>query len=83
MRLTIIPSDNFVLVDGVARTVDCSAIPANVHAVQWNGTSGEVEYKTLTCDHCGVRSRKANDAITSIEPYQKIVDAWHAAGPEN
>ena len=46
MRLTIIPSDNTVYVDGVSRQLDLSmcAIPTDVHAMQWNGLAGWVEF---------------------------------------
>ena len=47
MRLSIIPVDSTVIKDGVARQIDFTLIslPANVHALQWAGSSGEIEYK--------------------------------------
>ncbi len=41
-HLTIIPSDNYVYVDGEARRVDCGAFPeaAYINAVQWNDEAG-------------------------------------------
>jgi hypothetical protein len=45
MRVTIIVEENRVNVEGQSETVDCSSLMAeDVHAVQWYGTSGEVEY---------------------------------------
>ncbi len=50
MRVTIIPCDHMVYVDGTALSVDCSAVADNaapgaaVHAVQWNGSTGWIEY---------------------------------------
>lgn len=48
MRLTIIPSDNAVYIDGVLKTpLDISncGIPADVHALQWYDTRGWIEPK--------------------------------------
>jgi hypothetical protein len=47
MRLTIIPSDNLVGVDGkFLNGLDLTScgIPANIHAIQWYETEGEVEF---------------------------------------
>ena len=47
MRLTIVPIDNNVGVDGVFHGyLDLSScgIPANIHALQWYETEGEVEF---------------------------------------
>jgi hypothetical protein len=80
MKITIIRGDGTVYVDGVPRTVDCSSLPADLHAVQWDGTAGEIEYASVRCAGCGGVSRKANQPITDMTPYQPQVDAWHAAG---
>jgi hypothetical protein len=79
MIVTIIKDDNAVIIDGVHHKVDCSALSADFHALQWDGTTGEIEYRTVRCDHCGVRSKKSNQAISDLAPYQKYVDAWHVA----
>jgi hypothetical protein len=73
MRLTIIKQDNAVYIDGVAREIDCSSLDASFHALQWDGTSGEVEV-------CNPVTKKLvrNDVIDSIAPYQSFVDAWNA-----
>lgn len=45
MKLTIIPSDGAVYKDGVSYSgLDLSGIPENVHALQWNGDSGWIEF---------------------------------------
>lgn len=79
MQATIIKDDNMVVVDGVAYTVDCSDLPENFHALQWYGDHGEVEHAVVRCPACGCRSKKPNDAVTDVAPYQKYLDAWHAA----
>lgn len=77
MRFTIIKDDNKVLVDGVARTVDCSSLPPDFHALQWDGVDGEIEHRMTRCDHCGARSKKGNVLISELSPYQIYIDAWH------
>ena len=71
MRVTIIADDGKVGVDGVFRRVDLSTLDANIHAVQWDGAEGHVEYK----DH------SPELVLTSISPYQSFIDAWTAAAP--
>lgn len=82
MRVTIIKDDNAVNVDGVRRTVDLNALPAEVHAVQWDGIKGEVEYRMTRCDHCGARQKRGNEFITDLSPYQTYVDGWNVADAE-
>jgi NAD-dependent SIR2 family protein deacetylase len=83
MRLTIVKDDNLVQVDGEGHTVDCSALPEDFHALQWDGAAGEVEYKPTRCDHCGARSKKANEFIRDVELYQPYVNAWQLAKAEH
>lgn len=72
--LTIIKDDGFVSVDGVGiDSIDCSSLAANVHAVQFDGTNGEVEYNDGT----------ANLAITAISDYSAITDLWTSAKATN
>ncbi|MEL7086862.1 MAG: hypothetical protein AAGL98_00220 [Planctomycetota bacterium] len=78
MRVTIIKDDNAVNIDGTRRYVDCSSLPADFHALQWNDAAGEIEYARMTCAHCGGHSKKANELITDLAPYQPYVDAWKA-----
>ena len=64
MNLVIIPSDRII---GIGTTIisgigtDMSWIPSDVHAVHWDGSSGEIEYN----------DRKANLDITSIGIYSQ------------
>lgn len=47
MRITIIPGDKAIGIDGLFFLnieEDLSWIPANIHAVQWYNTWGEIEY---------------------------------------
>jgi hypothetical protein len=75
MRVTIIPSDGFVSVDGVGYSdLDLAAIDATVHAVQWWGESGEVEVKDAATG-----KMQANVEIDSLDTFQLALAAWQAA----
>ena len=63
MNVTIVKEDKMVLIDGEAMNFDF-VLPTNVWAVQWNGTSGEVEFNDGT----------PNEAITDFSAYQSFVD---------
>jgi len=73
MIVTIVPSDGNVLVDGEARTVDMTGIDPAIHAVQWDGTAGEIEYTRA--------DGRGNESITDISPFQVFIDRWTAAAP--
>mgnify|MGYP002641103057 CR=1 FL=1 len=65
--LTIIKDDSFVAVDGFGlEPIDCSSLASNIHAIQFDGTNGEIEYNDGT----------NNEAITSISAYSAITDLW-------
>jgi len=71
MRLTIIPIDNAVGKDGKfynGLTLSSCAIPVDVHALQWNETSGWVEYKS---------TEVANEEITQLPEWANLcVTKW-------
>jgi hypothetical protein len=79
MQVTIIRDDNTVSVDGENHKVDCSRLPVDVHAVQWDGQHGEVEYRMVNCVHCGGRNKKPNMPISDLTPYKAYVDQWHVS----
>ena len=62
--LTIIKDDKFVSVDGEGLFLDAVVLAANVHAVQFDGSNGTIEYNDGT----------ANEDITSISAYSTITD---------
>ena len=48
MKLTIIKDDGAVYVDGLSyANLVLNSIPANVHALQWDGLAGHIEYIDL------------------------------------
>jgi len=74
MRVTIIPADGFVSVDGEGYgDLDLAFMDADIHALQWYETEGEIE-------RTDARGRiVANELITDMTPYQPALDAWQAA----
>ena len=71
MRVTIIANDGKVGVDGVFRAVDLSTLDPNIHAVQWDGVVGHIEFK----------DRSPEQRIADISAFQSFIDAWTAAAP--
>lgn len=69
MHLTIIKEDNMVYIDRVAKKIDCSELPEDFHALQWDGEKGWVEF---------VNNYKPPEPITDITPYQVYIDRWNA-----
>ena len=71
MRVTIIPSDGFVSVDGEGYDgIDLSFMSEDINALQWYGSDGEIERKDE-------RNRiVSNEKITDISPYQPALDSW-------
>jgi hypothetical protein len=79
MRVTIVAEDNLVVVEGQPERVDLSTLDEEIHAVQWFGTVGEVEFKTDYIEN----TRKHNERISDFTPYQKFVDAWMIEAQKN
>tara|TARA_B100001996_G_scaffold370448_1_gene344816 strand:+ start:33 stop:563 length:531 start_codon:yes stop_codon:yes gene_type:complete len=70
-KLTIIPSDKFIGVGstgyvGIGSDSDWDWIADNIHAVQWNGTSGHVEYNDGTPEV----------GLTTIADYKRGYRKW-------
>ena len=74
MRVTIIPIDGFVSVDGEGYSgLDLSFMASDIHALQWYETDGELEIQDA-------RGRVIeNRPIDSLEPYQPALDVWQVA----
>jgi hypothetical protein len=78
MRLTIIPSDEKIGIDGLffkcLDLVAC-AIPANIHALQWYETEGEVEF----IDNPD-RTKPQNELISELPVWANAcVTKWNEA----
>jgi hypothetical protein len=79
MRLTIIPVDGAVYVNGVSYTgLDLSFVPADVHALQWYDTYGELEFKRSFVD--GQLIHPVNQMLTQLPSWANDAKlAWDAA----
>jgi hypothetical protein len=78
MKLTIIPSDGAVYKDGVSYSnLDLAAVPADVHALQFNDASnaGWIEFVQ---DDFG--DKAANEKITSLPAWATTaISKWDEA----
>jgi hypothetical protein len=79
MRLTIIPSDGFVNVDGNSKfqPLDLSGcnIPSDVHALQWYETKGWIEFSD---DNDPFTPKPANQDITELPEWANAcVEVWN------
>lgn len=85
MRLTIIPIDNAVYKDGVMKAWALPAldlatcgIPANVHALQWYDTYGDIEFDAPQPG----APKPPNEAITELPQWAiNCVAVWDAWSP--
>ncbi len=69
MHITIIRQDRTVGIDGeFYRIKEVQELPRNFWALQWNGTSGTIEW-----------TDKPSTNITSLSEYQFILQAWQQA----
>ena len=75
MRVTIVPADNFVSVDGIGfGGIDLGFLASDIHAVQWYDTYGVVEIKDVSSG-----SMLDNQDISSLAPFQRAIDMWQEA----
>ena len=63
MNVCIVKEDKVVMVDGEGMNFDFD-LPSNVWAIQWNGTTGEIEFN----------DGSPNEVITDFSAYQSFVD---------
>lgn len=71
--LTIVKDDKYVCVDGHGLKLAEVSLPANVHAIQWNGSTGWIEYNDGT----------DNETISSIDAYATITNDHATLKAEN
>lgn len=79
-RITIIPADGFVSIDGVCKShpLDYSScgIPADVHALQWYDTRGWIEFND---DNDPFTPKPTNQEVTELPVWANACVAVHAA----
>ena len=64
MNVCVITDDKMIQIGGEALNFDFT-IDANIHAIEWNGSTGNVQFKDAT----------ANEELTAITAYQSLIDA--------
>ena len=70
MKLTVVTSDLTVIKDNEAYIVaDLSHLDKNIHAIQWQDTTGEIEYIDNT----------PNLFINDITPFNQCITDWETA----
>lgn len=84
MRLTIIPSDGFVNVDGNPKfqPLDLSGcnIPLDVHALQWYDTRGWIEFNDSTDPF---QPKPQNENISILPEWANLcVQVWEQWTPQ-
>jgi hypothetical protein len=74
MRITVIPQDKTVVIDGESYGgINLSNLDSNIHAIQWYDTDGEVEIKDA-------RGRMVeNREITSFDEFASVILLWEEA----
>ena len=77
MNISVIPADKKIVIDGVALVFDFAVFSPKVHAIQWNGATGSIEYTQ------GASTWFDNPAI--IEPFVEAynVEAARLAAAAN
>lgn len=74
MKVSIVRENNLVVVDGVGIDgLSMDSVAANIHAVQWDGQSGTIEYVPNEHNEIIVQD------ITSIEQFQTVINEWQVA----
>jgi hypothetical protein len=80
MKLTIIPSDKAVYIDGYSfSNLNLTDIPEDIHALQWNENAGEIEFVQNANN-----IKPANEIITSLPVWaKKAIEVWNEAKNAN
>lgn len=74
-KITIIPENGLVMIDGKGFDgLDMSSLAPDIHAVQWHGEYGEVEYRANSQG-----MKPANARIDSLDAYASVLATWYAA----
>ena len=75
MKITIIPSDGFIRIDGrelILSEEEWNFNDQHIHAIQWDGNKGHIEFVTTD----------PNEEIENIEIIQKYIDAFFEEIPK-
>lgn len=70
-RVTVVPADRLVIVDGLALTFDFNA-PNRMHALQWDGLQGHIEWDGSGHEPPRNELLTADSYADRIAPYVKL-----------
>lgn len=70
-RVTVVPADRLVIVDGLALTFDFNA-PERMHALQWDGLQGHIEWKGYGHEPPRNELLTADSYANRVAPYVKM-----------
>ena len=71
-RVTVVPADRLVIVDGLALTFDFNA-PGRMHALQWDGKQGHIEWLGYGHEQPRNELLTADSYADRVAPY---VELW-------
>lgn len=78
MRLVIIADDARVGIDAISYDgLNMSQLDPSIHAIQWYGEYGEIEFKSKFEN--GQIVKPQNKIVTDVTQYQWAVTAWNEA----
>ena len=73
MRVTIVPIDQTVVIDGLSVIIDdMPAVDSSIHAIQWYGNRGTIEHKDNAITDSIVLTHVED--ITDLSPFQEIIN---------
>lgn len=74
MKVTIIRDDGYVSVDGRGfQGIDMSSLDASIHAVQWNGVDGEIEWEP------DPQTGQLNTKLFTLDAFNTVLGLWATA----
>jgi hypothetical protein len=77
MRVSIIAVDNVVSVDLETHVAACDElVERGIHAIQWHGNHGEIEFHTFWLAAERRWDRKPNEMIEDFSEYEIYLERW-------
>lgn len=77
MRISVINADKSIGIDGEFYSGLSFDLPSSVHAIQWYGTWGELEYSSVLQNN--KPHRPENTVIHSFDEYSSLIAVWTSA----
>jgi len=75
MRISVVREDGAITIDGKGfGNLDLSFLPESIHAIQWYGTHGEIEWYDVSTN-----LPVQNEQITSLPYENQLLAAWQEA----